>query len=148
MDIFKYKEKIDKANREGFAGCMPNGNLVDRRENPEALPVAENRIFEVTAPRCIGCEKVTPMFELQKSLCKDCRAKVPICENCKQNFHRYETKEAKVCKTCMDNDILNQAEESLAALIILAPPEQMGEDPGACTIFEFIENVKKYIQGF
>lgn len=46
-------EKILKANAEGYAGIMPNGNLVDRREKPLAQPVSENSILGVTKPKQI-----------------------------------------------------------------------------------------------
>ena len=72
-NLLKYFEIIDKANKEGYAGCMSNGNLVDRREHPEAYPVAENSMFNVTAPRCIKCGNVTPINQLVKSLCKNCK---------------------------------------------------------------------------
>lgn len=50
-------EKIQKANKEGYAGILPNGNLVDRRENPLAYPVAENSLFGVAKPKQITWEK-------------------------------------------------------------------------------------------
>lgn len=41
--------KIHKANIEGYAGCLPSGMLVDRREHPEAYPVMGNPMLN-TAP--------------------------------------------------------------------------------------------------
>lgn len=71
--LLKEHAKIQKANKEGYAGCMPNGNLVDRREHPEAMPVAENPIFNVTKPRCVSCGNTVNQFgELIKSKCKNC----------------------------------------------------------------------------
>lgn len=70
---FEYFNKIQKANYGGYAGCLSNGNLVDRRENPEGYPVAENKMFGINKPRCIQCENETHISLLQNSLCPDCR---------------------------------------------------------------------------
>lgn len=72
-EFLKHFRKIAKANQEGYAGCLPNGNLVDRRECNEAFPVAANTMFKITNPRCVKCSCVTPINELVKSLCRDCR---------------------------------------------------------------------------
>lgn len=29
----------------GWAGVLPNGNIVDRREHPTAIPIPENKLF-------------------------------------------------------------------------------------------------------
>ena len=71
--LMKNHEIIDKANREGFAGILPNGNLVDRRNTPQAHPIAKNSMFNVAQPRCIKCQKETDTDCLVKSLCEDCR---------------------------------------------------------------------------
>lgn len=42
---------ILKANREGYAGILPGGMLVDRRKHPEAIPVPENRMMGIAAPK-------------------------------------------------------------------------------------------------
>lgn len=68
-------EIIQNANKEGYAGILPSGMLVDRRKTPEANPVSENPMFNITEPRCIKCGEVTPIFELKVSLCKKCRKK-------------------------------------------------------------------------
>ncbi len=66
-------KKILKANKEGYAGCLPNGNLVDRREHPEAYPIAENSMFHITKPRCVCCNRQSTVEELKESLCKVCQ---------------------------------------------------------------------------
>lgn len=68
-------EKINKANKEGYAGCLPNGMLVDRRENPEAHAIAENSIFNLTKPRCVSCKEQKTVEDLVKSICSSCRSK-------------------------------------------------------------------------
>jgi hypothetical protein len=52
-DEEKIKElrKIIALNKTGYAGVMPNGNIVDRREHPEAIPVQENRMLGVVKPK-------------------------------------------------------------------------------------------------
>jgi hypothetical protein len=51
----KLKElrKIIELNKTGYAGVLPNGNIVDRREHPEAIPVQENRMLGVVKPKPI-----------------------------------------------------------------------------------------------
>lgn len=34
-------------NKTGYAGILPNGNIVDRRIHPEAIPVQENKLFGI-----------------------------------------------------------------------------------------------------
>lgn len=71
--LLEHFEIIKKANREGYAGCLPNGNLVDRRNEPKAYPVAENSMFGITKPRCIQCGNVANFEELKDSICAKCR---------------------------------------------------------------------------
>ena len=42
---------IAEFNYTGYAGVLPNGNIVDRRLNPEAYPVAANSMFGIPAPK-------------------------------------------------------------------------------------------------
>ena len=35
-------EKMKALSASGYAGVLPNGNIVDRREYPDALPSQEN----------------------------------------------------------------------------------------------------------
>ena len=39
--------KIMEINDSGYAGILSNGNIVDRREHPEAIPVQENRLLGI-----------------------------------------------------------------------------------------------------
>jgi hypothetical protein len=36
-----------KLVKEGFAGILPNGNIVDIREFPDAIPIKENGLFGI-----------------------------------------------------------------------------------------------------
>jgi hypothetical protein len=42
---------MDLLNASGWAGVLPDGNLVDRRYYPDALPVQKNSMFGVAEPR-------------------------------------------------------------------------------------------------
>lgn len=35
----------------GYAGVLSNGNIVDRRDFPEATPIQANRMFNTPAPK-------------------------------------------------------------------------------------------------
>jgi len=37
--------------KSGYAGCNPNGNIVDRREFPNAVPMQENLMFNTPKPK-------------------------------------------------------------------------------------------------
>ena len=50
--------KIVELNKTGYAGILPNGNIVDRREFLDAIPVQENPIFGVVKPKEINPLKV------------------------------------------------------------------------------------------
>ena len=41
---------INKILTSGYAGTISNGNIVDRREFPEAIPIRENVIFNIPKP--------------------------------------------------------------------------------------------------
>jgi len=43
--------KVLALNKTGYAGILPNGNIVDRRDYPEAIPVQENKMFGVVKPK-------------------------------------------------------------------------------------------------
>ena len=43
--------KILEINKSGYAGILPNGNIVDRREHPTAIPVQKNSLFNVPEPK-------------------------------------------------------------------------------------------------
>lgn len=72
--LLKGFNKVKIANEEGYIGCMPNGELVDRREQPKAFPVAANKMFGITEPRCISCNNPKPIMEIINSLCTSCRS--------------------------------------------------------------------------
>lgn len=36
---------VNEIIKSGYAGVMPNGNIVDRREHPNAIPLQKNSIF-------------------------------------------------------------------------------------------------------
>ena len=39
--------------RSGYAGVMPNGNIVDRREHSDAMPIQKNPLFGTPEPKHI-----------------------------------------------------------------------------------------------
>ncbi len=58
------REKLVKAGREdlvkvfdinssGYAGILPSGMIVDRREYPNAIPVQENELLGIPKPKKI-----------------------------------------------------------------------------------------------
>lgn len=44
-------------NKSGYAGILSTGEIVDRREHPEATPVQENPLFGVPAPKKVQNKK-------------------------------------------------------------------------------------------
>jgi hypothetical protein len=36
--------------KSGYAGVLPNGNIVDRRDHPDAVPCARNGLLLTPAP--------------------------------------------------------------------------------------------------
>lgn len=42
---------VIELNQSGYAGMLPNGNIVDRRVFPEAIPIQANPLFNVTKPK-------------------------------------------------------------------------------------------------
>ena len=43
--------KIYELNKSGYAGCNRSGNIVDRREFPDAVPVQANSLFNIPEPK-------------------------------------------------------------------------------------------------
>jgi hypothetical protein len=43
--------KIHKLTQDGFAGILPNGNIVDTRDFPNAIPMKENGLFGIPKPK-------------------------------------------------------------------------------------------------
>ena len=44
-------KKIQQVIAEGYAGVMPNGNIVDRREHPSAIPIPKNNLLGAPEPK-------------------------------------------------------------------------------------------------
>ena len=49
--------KIHEINQSGYAGVLPTGGIVDRREFPEAIPVQKNSLFGIPEPKKIQINK-------------------------------------------------------------------------------------------
>lgn len=43
--------KVMEINDSGYAGVLPNGNIVDRREHPKAIPVQKNTMLGIPEPK-------------------------------------------------------------------------------------------------
>lgn len=43
-------DKIAEIVKSGYAGMLPNGNIVDRREHPNATPIQKNAMLGAPAP--------------------------------------------------------------------------------------------------
>ena len=43
--------KVREIVNQGFGGVLSNGNIVDRREHPEAIPIQENALLGVPKPK-------------------------------------------------------------------------------------------------
>lgn len=43
--------QIAKITYEGYAGILPNGNIVDRREFPHARPIPANKLLNIGKPK-------------------------------------------------------------------------------------------------
>jgi len=43
--------EIYEINQSGYAGILPNGNIVDRRQHPEAIPVQKNTMMGIPEPK-------------------------------------------------------------------------------------------------
>lgn len=43
--------EIFELNASGYAGCDRNGQIVDRRKFPEAVPVQKNSLFGIPEPK-------------------------------------------------------------------------------------------------
>ncbi len=42
--------KLIEISKSGYAGCLRDGSIVDRREFPNAVPVQQNSIFGIPKP--------------------------------------------------------------------------------------------------
>lgn len=57
MQHIQNKEEIFKILgiiSSGYAGTLLNGNIVDRREFPEAAPIQKNSMFNVPVPKPVN----------------------------------------------------------------------------------------------
>ena len=43
--------KAMKISKSGWGGMLKNGNIVDRREHPEAIPFQKNTLFGTPTPK-------------------------------------------------------------------------------------------------
>lgn len=43
--------KHEQVKKDGYAGVLPNGNIVDRREHPGALPMQQNSMLGIPKPK-------------------------------------------------------------------------------------------------
>lgn len=73
----KFLMKNIEISKSGYAGVMPSGQIVDRREHPDAVPVQANKMFGIPKPKTIF--KVGDKIDLQTSYSCD-----------KGTFIRYE----------------------------------------------------------
>jgi hypothetical protein len=70
--------EIMEINDSGYAGVLSNGNIVDRRIHPDAIPVQENKMMGIPKPKSI-----------EKEVCPDCsgcgqgHAEGTTCRRCK-----------------------------------------------------------------
>lgn len=48
--VLKDLEQHEKVKKEGFAGILPGGHIVDRRIHPEAIPMQENKMLGIPKP--------------------------------------------------------------------------------------------------
>lgn len=55
--------KVFEINQSGYAGCDRKGTIVDRRENPDAVPVHENSLFGIPPAQKLPNEPHPEYFE-------------------------------------------------------------------------------------
>jgi hypothetical protein len=48
--------EIYEINQSGYAGINPNGNIVDRRKFPKAVPVQKNEMLNIPEPKKLDNE--------------------------------------------------------------------------------------------
>jgi hypothetical protein len=54
-------EKLRDLNASGYAGILPSGMIVDRREHPSAIPIQE-KMFGIVKPKPLPFDKKSPDF--------------------------------------------------------------------------------------
>lgn len=61
MDIVDERLKLLEVIKNGFAGVVENGMIVDRRERPDAIPIQKNDMLGAPEPKalhtCVICNK-------------------------------------------------------------------------------------------
>ena len=78
--------EVYEINQSGFAGIMPNGNIVDRRKFPSAIPVQENSLFGIPAPRPLNAKNIE--WETRQSVCcgaENNNTDNDICPDCREH---------------------------------------------------------------
>ena len=48
--------EVYEINQKGYAGINPNGNIVDRRKFPKAVPVQKNKMLNIPKPKKLNNE--------------------------------------------------------------------------------------------
>jgi hypothetical protein len=49
--FLEWHEKHERVKKEGFAGVLGNGQMVDRREFPDAIPLQKNSLLGIPEPK-------------------------------------------------------------------------------------------------
>jgi len=62
--------KIKELSTTGFAGVMPNGQIVDRREMPQAVPMKRNIYFGIPDPQPVAGDRELVQGGIVKELTK------------------------------------------------------------------------------
>lgn len=50
-EVDKQLKFIKEVIQQGYAGTLPSGMLVDRREHPEAIPIQKNSLLGTPEPK-------------------------------------------------------------------------------------------------
>lgn len=90
--------EIFEINKSGYAGILPNGNIVSRLQFPEAIPVQKNGLLSIPEPKklkpeikseyvCIPCgsyfidpsvEKEFSIDSMFEDVCAICGQEMPV----------------------------------------------------------------------
>lgn len=63
-------------SKSGYGGVDRNGNVVDRREHPSAVPIQKNSIFGTPEPLAVICQRC------KRDLATDRYSDLIVCEHC------------------------------------------------------------------
>ena len=77
---------IHEINQSGYAGVLSNGNIVDRRKHPNAIPIQENSMFGTPKPKPLNIKNVE--WETRQSTCcseENNNTDSDICPYCKEH---------------------------------------------------------------